>query len=79
MSTVPSASELPQVTKPKLSGFQRRTINNALEGAQEWVAGNKVAIIAQTHALIDRAVGTVHGSADKALVWATEKFAALKF
>lgn len=47
MATTPPAPAppaLPKLTKPKLSGFERRTLNNALEGAQEWVAANETAI-----------------------------------
>lgn len=80
MATTPAqpAPELPQIQKPKLSGFQKRTINNALEGAQEWVAANEAAIVAQTHALLDRVIATVRSSLDTALTWATTKFATLK-
>lgn len=74
----PAVPELPQITKPKLSGFQKRTLNNALEGAQEWVAANEQAIVAQTHALLDRIIATVRSSVDTALTWATTKFATLK-
>jgi hypothetical protein len=79
MSNVPPATpELPKITKPKLSAFERRTINNFLEGAQEWVAANADAITTLTHVQIDRAVATIHSAADTALIWATTKFAALK-
>lgn len=80
MATTPAPvpPELPKLTKPKLSGFERRTLNNALEGAQEWVAANEAAIVAQTHALLDRIIATVRSSVDTALTWATTKFATLK-
>jgi predicted AlkP superfamily phosphohydrolase/phosphomutase len=77
---------LPTVKKPKLSGLERRTLNNAVEQVQEWVSENEAAVRAQAHAALDRVLvplgeymGRAHPAVDSAIGWATEKLAALKF
>jgi hypothetical protein len=87
MATTP---EPPKLTKPKLSSFERRGLNNALEPIQEWVKANHDALYAQAHTQIDRLAQTIREQADKAaaalhtqtdktLDWATTQLAELKF
>jgi hypothetical protein len=79
MPTVPAPAK---ITKPKMSGLQRRAIGGALEDAQEWLAANTPALTAQAHSLVDRGLAPLpvllHRLVDQGLAWGTARFAALK-
>jgi len=86
MPTLPIPKQdpaVPVVKPPKLSSFQKRTLNDkVIEPVQEWLAANKDALRAQAHSGIDRAAKTVvpvvHGWVDVGVGWVVAKVAGIK-